>query len=138
MSNIFYGDPLLTFTPDGGALTIQGGQPKMHQGLENAILISVFSTDWWANSLVPVAQRLQSKMPDLLRGTLSDERINQAIDGLNRSLLWLVTSKIADSIDVSIEVQNVNAAVITIGVVEPSGQKSAYRLNWDAQKGLLT
>jgi hypothetical protein len=49
--NIFEGDPKLTLGPDGATITYIGGQPIMDQGINNLVLISLFTRPGWSGNL---------------------------------------------------------------------------------------
>ena len=59
--NRFEGDPRLILGPDGSTIEYKGGQPVMDQGLENQLLIDLFTLDqdqttgaeWWGNLTFP-------------------------------------------------------------------------------------
>lgn len=43
-------DPRLILTPDGSSLHFIGGQPLMDAGLENLVLISLFTNEGWCGN----------------------------------------------------------------------------------------
>lgn len=58
--NLFQGDPKLILGPNGSTLRYKGGQPVMDQGIENAMMIPLFTKrkgkssnqkGWWMNLL---------------------------------------------------------------------------------------
>lgn len=61
MSDPYGGDPRLTLSPEGADLTYVDGQPVMDAGLENYVLISLFTRPGWCgNLLLSPAQRIGS------------------------------------------------------------------------------
>jgi len=48
----YSGDPRLTLSPAGATLTYLDGQPVMDAGLENHVLISLFTRRWCGNLLL--------------------------------------------------------------------------------------
>lgn len=46
------GDPRLIFGPGGSRLQFRGGQPLMDKGLENLVLISLFTSPGWCGNLL--------------------------------------------------------------------------------------
>ena len=61
MVDLYGGDPRLSLSPDGADLTYNGGQPVMDSGLENYVLISLFTRPGWCgNLLLAPAQRIGS------------------------------------------------------------------------------
>jgi hypothetical protein len=49
MTSIYQGDPLLSTSGDGLTITFTGGQPKLDNGLTNAVLLSLFHKPWFMN-----------------------------------------------------------------------------------------
>ena len=51
MDNRLEGDPKLFLTQDGADLLFQSGQSVMEQGLENEILLSLFTQEGWCGNV---------------------------------------------------------------------------------------
>ena len=55
----------MILTPNGADLDYEGGQPVMDQGLENQVLISLFTRPGWCGNLfLPPGQRIGSDFED--------------------------------------------------------------------------
>jgi len=96
----FQGDPAVKITPDGADMVFRGGQPEMDQGLENAVLISLFTKpDYWGNSIFEESQQIGSEYQQ--PRTVIDI---ETIDDINRSaedaLEWMTDTGLASSVDV--------------------------------------
>ena len=117
--DLFQGDPRLVLTPDGVDLEYQGGQPVMDQGVENHVLISLFTRaeapdtgePWCGNAFQPSASKLGSdfearaSQPITLAGLALVERA--AASALSSPLFGAatvaVTNPVADYLDVRIQ-----------------------------------
>ena len=52
MTDIYQGDPRLFLDSDGSFLKFTGGQPVMDRGLENIVLISLFTRPGWPGNVL--------------------------------------------------------------------------------------
>jgi phage gp46-like protein len=116
----FQGDPAVKITANGADMVFMGGQPVMDQGLENAVLISLFTLPgFWGNSILPVAQQIGSEYQQ--PRTVIDI---ETIDDINRSaedaLEWMLDTGIASSVDV--ETVNPTGQITTRIKIAPPGE----------------
>ena len=136
MTDIFQGDPYLTLGPNGSRLHYVGGQPRMDQGIENLILISLFSGEEWAgNTLIKdTDQHIKSEFPKAASQPITINSLTDteqaAVRDLSNPLFGRVTATAVNPVS--------DRLVVTIRV-EPPGQDSATiiltrnGLNWQAQ-----
>lgn len=143
--NRFQGDPKLILGPDGSSLVYKGGQPVMDQGIENAIMIPLFTKKkgksinqkgWWMNLLWsnPVNQSGSDyvetviNQPLTLNGLANIEKA--AAKALTNPLFGNVNSEVtnpeANRIDNKITVSSPGKDVDFLAVSENSE-------NWRAQ-----
>lgn len=100
------GDPRLILGADGSRLQFNGGQPVLDRGLENLVLISLFTgPDWCGNSLL--ADPVGSDFEQVCNQPITRSSINQIRNSAERAL--------ADSL----------FGPITVDVSNPTG----YRLD---------
>lgn len=60
------GDPKIKIDGDGADLTFRGGQPVMDSGLENAVLISLFSAPtWFGNVFFEPSSQVKSRFYEM-------------------------------------------------------------------------
>ena len=116
----FQGDPAVKITPDGADMVFKGGQPILDQGLENAVLISLFTLPgFWGNSVFTEAEQIGSEYQ--VPRTVVDI---ETIDDINRSaedaLEWMTDTGIASSVDV--ETVNPTGQITTRIKIAPPGE----------------
>ena len=89
MSNHFEGDPKLTLDVDGSKITYIGGQPVMDRGIENLILISLFTRPGWVGNTLfdNPDQKIGSDFVDIASQPITSQSIKDirqaAIDALD-------------------------------------------------------
>ncbi len=136
MNNRFQGDPAIQITPDGASMTFRSGQPVMDQGLENPVLMSLFTgRGYWGN----VLESEESKKI----GSDYEDACNQPITGL--SMLNAITDAAKQALawidgDVAVTVANPRADTVKTSVtITPPGHDAQKLLflkngmNWIAQ-----
>jgi phage gp46-like protein len=133
------GDPALLFGPDGCTLVYEAGQPRMDAGgLENAVLISLFSQKGWPGN------DLDRNQPERHIGSDFEEKIIERPITTNtllkveqagsRALAWLVDEGIAKSATVRATAPGRNRIDVVVSVIKPDGAEQPFRysLNWEA------
>lgn len=137
MVDRFQGDPKLTLTEDGSNMVYRGGQPEMDQGLENAILISLFTRrGWFGNHLF--------KRPEEKYGSdyeLSNEQaitvssLNENRMAAEKALQWMVDGGIFKEVNVRVVNPTANSKTIFILVSPPPRvlELSYNGVNWQLQ-----
>lgn len=101
--NRFQGDPAITITEEGASMTFKGGQPVMDQGLENAVILSLYTKKgYWGNTLLrKESQKIGSDFSEI-RTVVNIDTINDYTDDATGALRWMKTENIASKIDISI------------------------------------
>lgn len=98
--NNFDGDPKLILTENGAELVYQDGQPVMDQGLENNVLIALFTEpDWTGNVLLADDQKIGSDFESQARGTLTISKLADIENSASRALasdVQKITENIAE------------------------------------------
>lgn len=134
------GEPRIVLTEDGATMEFKGGQPVMDTGLENAVLISLFTDEGWTGNAFQndSVARIGSRFEQVAKGSITRTMLNETAQEAERALAWLVKEKIAGSIkatarnrsgfgvDVTIEIHPLTGGVRTIVV-------SRYGQNWISQ-----
>jgi len=100
--NRFYGDPKIKVTDSGASMTFKGGQPVMDQGLENAVIISLFTKPgFWGNDLIrEQSQKIGSKY-ERQRTIIDVQTINDVRDDAKNALKWMRDKNVASKIDIA-------------------------------------
>lgn len=133
----FSGDPkLFDSTGDGGDLLIQGGQPVMDSGLQNAAYLSHFlEPDWWGWSSDPANPEIIDSGNLLAlskRTVLTPGIINDAEAAAKKDLAWMVSEGVAKSADCSVSILGLGVIGIEDTITEPDDSTTTIRwkLNW--------
>jgi hypothetical protein len=136
MADIYQGDPRLFLTADGSKLNFVGGQPTMDRGLENLVLISLFTApDWPGNDLFnDVNQRIGSDFEEIANQPITIQSLNAIQNAAERALQSPVFGT------VTVEVNNPSGYRIDISIlIEPPGFDARELLvtkngiNWTSQ-----
>ena len=114
-----------------GDLTLSNNDIETHEGLETAILLSLFTDrgGWWGD---PV---LGSRLYLLARSKREQSVLSQAVDYAVEALSWLVEDRVASSVNVSAEFIP-GGFGIAVDVTRPTGDVATYKFNrtWLAQE----
>lgn len=121
MITLFTGDPRIFIDKNGSALKFIGGQPVMDAGLENVIIISLFtSKGYWANLLeTEENKRIGSNFEETAGLPITISNMNKLQRVTESTLKWLVDSEIVESI--TIEVSNPSSYIKEIEILVKSG-----------------
>jgi len=136
---LYDGDPGLRMTPDGCTIDYESGQPDMDNGgLENAVVISLFSRFGWPGNA------LDENQPDRQIGSGFEETIEEK--PMNSSTLldieragvaaleWMKTVGAVKDITVTASIPKRNRINIVVTLTQPDGAKVPfkYELSWSA------
>lgn len=101
---LFTGDPRIFISENGASLKFSGGQSIMDAGLENAVIISLFTKpDYWGNLIVDDSnKKIGSDFEEVARLPVTISNLNKLQRSAENALKWMVTARIADSIEVTI------------------------------------
>ncbi len=127
MTDYFQGDPKLFLGPDGSYLEFNGGQPVMDQGLENLVLISLFSGKGWVGNYLfnDPKQKIGSDFETAVNQTITLNSLNRvrlaAKQALNDPAFGNVEVSVSNPtgyrIDITIQIkppgQNVKELLLT-------------------------
>lgn len=132
-------------------LKLQNGDLLADEGLETAVLISLFSDryvpkeelpqgfedvkGWWADAVSErPGDRIGSRLWLLERGKITAETRNQMKDFAIEALAWLESDGVASKVEVSaLLVQNTRID-LSIKVFKPEGENIPFRFVWDGQE----
>lgn len=130
-TDIYQGDPRLVLGPNGSRLVYKGGQPVMDQGIENLILISLFTARGWAgNALIDDPDKqIGSDFIETSKGPITFSKLNDIRQAAERALQnpalgpvnVTVTNPRADDVRVEILVQPPGQDVQTL-IISRNGQ----------------
>lgn len=133
------GDPKITIDGDGADLVFKGGQPVMDSGLENAVLISLFSgADWFGNAFALPSSRIESRFYPLSLKSITASRLAELERAVKADLKGLVAQgAIADPV---VRASNPTGDRLQVEItISPPGSEaevillSRYGANWSVQ-----
>lgn len=129
----FQGDPKLYLDPDGSELKFINGQPQMDRGLENQVLISLFTDlDWAGNALLdnPIGSRFEAECREPITVSMLNDVRAEGLQALKSDVFG----------DIEVEVTNPSSRGLDVTAqLKPVGQTALeVRLstggeNWVAQ-----
>jgi phage gp46-like protein len=138
--------------PDfGGDLIVQDDDFVLDDGLNTAILISLFSDrraepgdetpdpesgrrGWWGDCLnVDPADRLGSRLWELERRKQIPETRQLFLEFTREALSWMLSDGVAAKIDVSAEWSSSGFLLVYIVVHKPDGERVLFDYAWDSE-----
>jgi phage gp46-like protein len=133
------GDPKISMTNDGADLVFKGGQPVMDSGLENAVLISLFSgAEWFGNAFAQPSARIESRFYPLTLKAITLSRLAELERAVKADLSSLVSQGIIA--EPAVRASNPSGERLVIEItISPPGAKtetillSRYGANWSVQ-----
>lgn len=140
MTDRFQGDPRIILTPDGSTLKFKGGQPVMDAGLENYVLIALFTHPGWCGNVLfdNPSQKIGSDFEETneLPITISNNEIVR--EAAIRALGNMQTDGLAESVVVEVTNPFGSARQTKILITPPGGNVrelllTKNGLNWLAQ-----
>jgi len=123
IKNRYQGDPAITITQDGAKMYFIGGQPVMDQGLQNPVLISLFTKPgWWGNKFFTEdSKKIGSDYEDTCNEPIvALSSINNITDATDKALKWLKDIKLAKDINISVTNPRTNQISVAILITPPS------------------
>lgn len=142
LRNLYDGDPRVVLTDGGADIVYQAGQPVMDRGLENAVILSLFTSSGWAGNrlLTGPHEAVGSEYTRTLSAPITRGFLERCEAAAHRALAWMVPARVAESIEVVAS----NPAGLQLHVtvtVRPPGRGDPVALlltkngpNWIAQK----
>lgn len=132
-------------------LKIVDGDLQSDDGLENAVLISIFTDKrvekeelpesiidqkgWWADSISdPSDDLIGSKFWLQDRGKLTTNIKNDIRDDIQESLQWLIDDGIAATVEVTTTLIAGERIDIDIQIFKPEGDDHPFKFVWDGQE----
>jgi len=132
------------------ALTSDGSQLVRDDGLETAVLISLFTDrylaeselpdgadsqrGWWGDEFLPITgDKIGSKIWAFSRAKINGETASALQVRAKQALNWMIQDGVASKIDVSTQVLATTINII-IKISRPAnGSENLYSLYWDGQ-----
>lgn len=133
------GDPKIAMLDDGADLVFLGGQPVMDSGLENAVLISLFSgAEWFGNAFAQPSARIESRFYPLTLKAITLSRLAELERAVKADLSSLVAQGVIAEPAVRVSNPSGERLVVAITISPPGAETetillSRYGANWSAQ-----
>lgn len=139
--NRYAGDPAVTITPDGAKMKFINGEPVKDQGLENAVLISLFTKrGYWGNSLISEESKKIGSDVEVtaLEPIVSIQSVNNMTDAIDRALKWMTDTKLSQNNEITVTNPSSNNLRATIKITPPGRDSQTLLflkngLNWIGQ-----
>jgi len=102
--NQFGGEPRVFITENGATIVLIGGQPIMDAGLENAVLISLFTKPkWYGNTFFPNSnQKIGSEYENVSNQSITIANLNDRRQTAENALSWMTKTNLASQIVVDV------------------------------------
>lgn len=141
MIDRYQGDPKLILTEYGADLVFKGGQPVMDAGLENAVMISLFTRRGWAGNIFfdDTEEQIGSDYLDKFNQAITFTMINDVRIAAEKALEWMVEAGLASNIAVTVTNPR-GIQIDTMILIQPPGKDLKVLLatkngtNWIFQK----
>lgn len=119
-------------TLEGGEISVNGGEPKIDNGLDTAVYISLYTDfNWWGGD---IGSRIYQ-----VKKNSREERLKLK-EYIKESLNWMTTDGLASKITVELYKILQNGAFYDIIIEQPNIEQNIvyrYSLNWDSQKASI-
>jgi len=129
-------DVMLIATNDGGEITLtNAGDVELTNDLETAAYLSLFADPNWINATLDFDRRYGSRLPEVMRQTVSNATRLDVIQAAKDALAWITDNGIAESIEVDAVIVSARRIDMTVTISKPDGDVAlSYGLNWAAQE----
>ncbi len=134
--NRFDGDPKITIDEDGADLVFQAGQPVMDRGIENAVILSLFTeADWIGNTLVTrPTQKFGGRFLKAIKQPITVSALNDIRSAALSDLNPLIEIGLFEEIDIAVRNPESKKLSVLIVVKPPSSDLEVFLLT---NNGLL-
>jgi len=132
----FQGDPRVVIDEDGADLEIQAGQPVMDRGIENSVLLSLFTaSDWVGNTLVEKpTQKFGGKFLNAVKQPITATALTDIRNAVLSDLNWMIETGLAEDIDVQVTNPQSTKLKVLLVVKPPKSDLEVFLLT---NNGLL-
>jgi len=125
MIRIYEGDPKIYIDENGASLVFKGGLPVMDGGLENAVIISLFTKKgWFGNSFFTnQSEKIGSDFEETVKGTINRFYFTRVEKSIDNALQWMIDKEIVSKIEKLVSNPSINQTEIIIKLFPPSGNE---------------
>jgi phage gp46-like protein len=113
----YQGDPRLTLDENGADLDFLSGQPVMDAGLENAVLISLFTREGWAGNsfFSEPSKQIGATFEETTELPITLANLNRMRSAGELALSWMIDAGMAS--DISVKVTNPTGKSLQVEVL---------------------
>lgn len=139
--NLFQGDVAIFIDQNGADIPFIEGQPIFDGGLQNAVLISLFSDGPWIGNIFfneKPSYSIGSNFEAITREPITLTNLNRIRNEVLNSLSWMQSENLVQEINV--KVTNPNSNTINVNItLRPPGQDilelslTSNSINWQVQ-----
>lgn len=135
----YQGDVKVFITENGAEIKFIGGQTVMDQGLENEVLLSLFTRRWVGNALIKDPnKKLESDFEETISQSITAQMLIDSEKSAEAALASMVETGKASQINVEIFNPSSNVLIVEIEIIAPGGDVNELILtkhgaNWIAQ-----
>lgn len=140
MSIPYQGDIKKVLLGDESGFTMSDGSATRDEGIENAIMYSLFITNWFANQYATNStQELRGRFLIESSKTITSVQLLNIEDAAKKDLAWMVSAGIAKSVTAVTTVEASGRVTTIIEVFPPDGAASSsfsvseYANSWQLQ-----
>jgi len=138
---LFQGDPRIFISKQGTTMIFQSGQPIMDGGIENAVVISLFTREGWAGNTLfgDVSKHIGSRYEISHDQPITVSALNDIRDAAEKALVWMVKSNLVESVSVTVTNPTGNDINTSIIIAPPGTDEQVLLVNkhgnnWIIQK----
>ncbi|GMO30780.1 MAG: hypothetical protein Pg6A_20240 [Termitinemataceae bacterium] len=111
VKDIYEGDPRIEISNDGADLNYINGNPRMEKGLQNEILISLFTKEGWCGNVF-LSENIGCNLQDLCQGDISVQKLAL----IESAVLAALQNRHISAIDIQATNPNGNVVKIVINI----------------------
>lgn len=101
MVDQFQGDPKIFITADGAEIAVENGQPIMDGGLENAVLISLFTLKGWVGNVLfrKNSEKIGGRFQAAANQSITLSALTDISNAAKDDLQWMIDEGILSTVE---------------------------------------
>lgn len=126
--NRFQGDPRLILTKNGATIKFTGGQPVMDGGLENYVIIALFTRPGWCGNVLfdKPSRKIGSDFEETAEQAITVDSLSDLEESAKRALADMVSDGLAEKVEVT--ATNTSARNLNVRILITPPGKDAEEL----------
>jgi phage gp46-like protein len=133
----YEGDVKLSISPEDGGIQYLNGNPVMTGGIDNAVLISLYTNpNWWGNlTRTKESEKLGSEYEEATKGVITAGKLERIQDKARFDLQWMINEGISEDNQAVSSNPEADRIETAITVTRPALGAETHEVNWDRQFG---